>query len=234
MRWLLIFLLMCNGIYFLWQHYLVTPEPAGQVATSQLQQSGESLVLISEVPAQESDLQASPEALGEPAEKKEPLLCLMIGPFKDEVTGKQVLTRLAALDIHPKMEAINVPGKPNYWVHIPPQSSRKVAIKLLRELQSKNIDSFLISKGELENGISLGIFTKLASAEGVSAKRVKEGYDARVLTVPSSRKELWAVFSAEQTEKFSDPLWNTIREGNSSLQRRKNYCDKIAPPYNFD
>lgn len=234
MRWILIILLMCNGIYFLWQYYLVPPESGHQVAPSQLQDEGERLLLVSELPAIETGSSAGSQVTEAPAKPEEPLVCLKIGPFKDEVTGKQVVTRLAALEIRPRMETIKVPGKPNYWVHIPPRNSRKVAIKLLRELQSKNIDSFLISRGELENGISLGIFTKLTSAEGVASERVKQGYDARVLTVPSSRKELWAVFDSEQTAKFSDALWTTIQEGNSNLQRRKNYCDKIAPTDNFD
>lgn len=241
MRWIVIILLMCNGIYFLWQYYLVPAEAEREAAVTQRVELGEPLLLVSELPV-ESEPPSLANAAQEPLppaeevtpEPVEPAVCLMIGPFKEEVTGKQVVSRLAALDIHPEMEAIEFPGKPNYWVHIPPQTSRKAAIKLLRELQGKKIDSFLITEGELENGISLGIFTKLASAEGVSSERSDQGYDVKVLAVPSSRKELWAVFDGDQTAKFSDELWETIQEGNSGLQRRKNYCDKIAPSDNFD
>lgn len=240
MRWIVIILLMCNSIYFLWQFYLVPSEPAYQMPSSQQLELGDPLVLISERAAGELSGEGekplenqSPEDIA-PPEPVEPPVCLMIGPFKEEVTGRQVVARLAALDIHPEMEELSSPGKPNYWVHIPPQSSRKVAIKLLRELQSKNIDSFLITKGELENGISLGIFTKLESAEQVSSQRGGEGYDVKILTMPNYRKELWAVFDDQQTVKFSDALWEIISEGNSGLQRRKNYCDKIAPTDNFD
>lgn len=240
MRWIVIILLMCNGIYFLWQFYLVPSEVGRKVSTSQQFDLGESLQLISEVAVDDSivknkkplENQSPEDSL--PPEPPEPAVCLMIGPFKEEVSGKQVLTRLAALDIHPTMEALSTPGKPGYWVHIPPQSSRKVAIKLLRELQSKNIDSFLITKGELENGISLGIFTKLGSAEQVSSKRGGQGYDVKIFTMANSRTQLWAVFDDQQTAKFSDALWEIIREGNTGLQRRKNFCDKIAPSDNFD
>jgi hypothetical protein len=237
MRWLVIILLMCNGIYFLWQFYLVPSEAGRQLATGQQVELGESLRLISEVPADDLTVEEEKPSINQSHEDSlapEPAVCLMIGPFKEDVTGKQVVTRLAALDIHPTMEELSTPGKPNYWVHIPPQPSRKVAIKLLRELQSKNIDSFLITKGELENGISLGIFTKLGSAEQVSSKRSGQGYDAEIFTMANSRTELWAVFDDQQTSKFSDALWEIISEGNSGLQRRKNYCDKIAPSDDFD
>jgi hypothetical protein len=237
MRWIVIILLMCNGIYFLWQFYLVPSEAGHQVSASQQLELGESLQLISEVPADDSRVKDEKPLENQSHEDSlppEPAVCLMIGPFKEEVTGKQVVTRLAALDIHPTMEALSTPGKPSYWVHIAPQPSRKVAIKLLRELQSKNIDSFLITKGELENGISLGIFTKLGSAEQVSSKRSGQGYDVKIFTMANSRTELWAVFDDQQTSKFSDALWDIISEGNSGLQRRKNYCDKIAPSDDFD
>ena len=238
MRWLVIILLMCNGIYFLWQYYLVPAATGREAAASQRLELGQQLQLISELPAEE--VAATREAAVAVAEEasapvvEEPAVCLMIGPFKEEVTGKQVVSRLAALDIYPKITSISVSGKPNYWVHIPPMTSRKVAIKLLRELQSKNIDSFLITEGELENGISLGIFSRLESAESVVSERAGQGYDAQVLILPSVRKEQWAIFDEEQTEKFSDALWGSIQGDESGLQRRKNYCDKIAPSHDFD
>ena len=46
--------------------------------------------------------------------------------------------------------------------------------------------------------------------------------------------ELWAVFDTGEYGKFSDALWETIKEGNKGLERRKNYCDKIASTNNFD
>ncbi len=237
MRWLVIILLMCNGIYFLWQYYLAPSAPGDEVALGRPVAADEQLRLYSEsVASNEKDklIENQSDNKNAKLEPAIPAVCLMVGPFKEEVTGRQVLSRLAALDIHPKIEAIKVPGKPNYWVHIPPQTSRKVAIKLLRELQAKKIDSFLITEGELENGISLGIFTKLASAEKVSSSRNEQGYAAQVLTMSGSRSELWAVFDAEQSVKFSDALWEKTREGNAGLERRKNYCDKIAPSDNLD
>lgn len=248
MRWIFIVLLMCNGIYFLWQNYLVRePLPAESVALSPVDASVPSLTLLKELPgetarapasaspppAAKAQAPAAVEDLNPPA-KPEADICWQIGPFRDELSGKLVVSRLAALDINLQLQALEVAEKPDYWVHIPPQVSRKEAIKLLKELQIKKIDSFLITEGELENGISLGFFTQLDRAENVLGQRLKQGYKAEIKEIPRTHTEHWAVFNEGQYGKFSDALWNKITEGNQGLERRKNYCDKIASTGNFD
>ena len=238
MRWILIVLLMCNGIYFLWQNYLAQHErPVSLSASVPAAESGEVLVLLSEASFQQTTAEVNtPEPVAADAASVADTtgICWQIGPFKEEISGKQVASRLAAMDISVQLQTIEIPGKPDYWVHIPPQVSRKAAIKLLRELQSKKIDSFLITEGELENGLSLGFFTQQDRAQKIFEQRAKQGYDAKIKIVPRARTELWAVFDTGEYGKFSDVLWDKIKEGNKGLERRKNYCDKIASTDNFD
>lgn len=256
MRWILIVLLMCNGIYFLWQTYLLRVEqPVAVAAGVNSGDEGAGLKLLSEEPGltptpEPAPGQAAPERLvaglsgGEkpvdavaasPVEVSIPSnICWWVGPFKEEISGKLVVSRLEALDMSLQLRNIEIPGKPDYWVHLPPQSSRKVAVKLLRELQAKKIDSFLITEGELENGLSLGFFTQQPSAESVHKKRMAQGYDARIKVVPRTYTELWAVFDVGEYGKFSDALWEKIQQGNAGLERRKNYCDKIASVDDLD
>ncbi|MEE8058632.1 MAG: SPOR domain-containing protein [Pseudomonadales bacterium] len=243
MRWILIVLLMCNGIYFLWQSYLVQNEWPVVVDTASPKTEGaRALVLLSEASSQQQRVASNTGLAGiiksgvdwpETAEESAGV-CWQIGPFREEISAKQVVNRLAALDISLRLLVIEVPGKPDYWVHIPPQVSRKGAIKLLRELQSKKIDSFLITEGELANGLSLGFFTQEDRAQQVYERRVKQGYDAKIKVVPRRHTELWAVFDTGEYGKFSDALWNKVKEGNHGLERHKNYCDKIASADNFE
>lgn len=248
MRWILIVLLMCNGIYFLWQNYLLQNDSLRQPLPTTSINAGSSsgLILLSEVSDADAPKLNSSELVDnsvqlqesapteEDVDQQEPALCMLIGPFKEEVSGMQMVSRMASLDIDIELQKIELPGKPDYWVHMPPEPSRRAAIKLLREMQAKGIDSFLITEGELENGISLGFFTEQPRADKVHQQRVKEGFEAQIKIVPRVYTEIWALLGAKESDKFSDALWEKIKEGDDRLQRRKNYCDKIASPDNFD
>lgn len=236
MRWVFIVLLMCNGIFFLWQNYLEKAEvPLESVAGAPAPADAPRLVLLREsldsaTPVDDRRVVVEKvEAAPEPSN-----ICWQIGPFKEEVSGKQVVSRLAALDIRLKLQSLEIADKPDYWVLIPPRTSRREALKLLKELQIKKIDSFLITEGELENGISLGFFTQRDRAENIFNKRREQGYPAEMREVPRAHTELWAIFDEGEYGKFSDALWQKITEGNQGLERRKNYCDKIASAGNFD
>lgn len=246
MRWILIVLLMCNGIFFLW-HSVLSPEeigPSDVAPITEVDGGAMTLALLSELPENEQQpiVVAQVDAAAVLAEQDAPLIeeepademCWLIGPFREQVSGKQVVSRLEALDISLQLRDIEFQGESDYWVHIPPQVSRQAAIKLLRELQSKKIDSFLIGEGDLQNGISLGFFTQQDRAQGIYDQRIDQGYEVEIKVVPRVYTELWAVFNAGEYGKFSDALWDKIKEGNKGLERRKNYCDRIASVDNLE
>ena len=233
MRWLLIVTLLCNGIYFIWEHFLRAPavEP---VAAQQVTYSGaQQLVLLGERTAESAP--ASPSSIPSiQAAPPPPPMCWQIGPFKEELTARQVAARLDAVGIVLEVTTLVIPGEPDYWVHIPPQASRKEALSKLRELQSRKIDSFLIADGDLENGISLGFFTERARAETVLLQRRKQGYAAEIREVPRSSSQIWGRIGPDDFDRLADPLWEKVIAGTQGLERRKNYCDKIASPGNIE
>lgn len=233
-RWLVLGLLLGNAIYFLWQHNAqvggITPELRS--AKSAL---GDHLTLLSEAaggnPGGGLPAQSAPRS--EVAAPPTPI-CHMIGPFKEKISAHQVQDRLRALDIELHTFQVNIPDKPDYWVHLGPMRSRKEALDTLRELQAKKIDSFLITEGELLNGISLGFYTKEELAQAVLKQRREQGYSAKILAVPRFTQELWEVFADGQYGKFSDELWQKITAGTQGLELRKNSCDLIASAEKLD
>lgn len=227
LRWLVIGLLLCNAIYFLWERNLHVAE-GGQPRETKSELGGH-LILLSEsgrASGDKSDVRAS-EAPPVP-------ICHMIGPFKERISANQVKERLKAVDIVVNSYQISIPGQPDYWVHLGPMRSHKEAIDLLRELQAKNIDSFLITEGELVNGISLGFFTKEERAQAVLKQRRELGYDAKIRAVPRFSREIWEVFADEQYAKLTDDLWQKIKAGTQGLELRKNSCELIASAEKLD
>lgn len=235
MRWVFALLLIANAIYFFFQTYMVQPVArSAQVDTTQVD-LGQPVVLLSELEGEQvAALQPEPElAISEQPAAVSPM-CWMLGAFKEKVSAKQMQGRLAALEINFALKEFEVAGKPDYWVHIPPQPNRKLAVKLLREVQLKKIDSFLITEGELANGISLGLFTEQKRAENLYETRKKQGLEVQLKEVPRVYTEIWLVSEQGEYDKFSEPLWEKIKQGQAGIERRKNYCNKIASPENID
>jgi hypothetical protein len=229
LRWFVLGLLLCNAIYFAWQYSLKAPDIPNVQSAVPSGAEGEHLTLLREM-----------RAGGAPAQSivtpVEPTItvCHMIGPFKEKISAHQVQDRLRALDIVVNTYQVNIPDKPDYWVYLGPMRSRKEALDVLRELQNKKIDSFLIGDGEMANGISLGFFTKEALAQSALKQRREQGYDAKLREVPRFTQELWEVFADGQYTKFSDELWQQTKAGTQGIELRKNSCDLIASAEKLD
>jgi hypothetical protein len=226
LRWLVVGLLLCNLAYF----FGVSGEVAasrGGVAKAGVE--GAHLKLLGE--------QARKEPVGSVVPAREASsrpVCHMIGPFKEKISARQIKDRLKALDVEVKTYQLQIPEKPDYWVHLGPMRSRKEALDTLRELQSKKIDSFLITEGELVNGISLGFFTREELAQAVQRQRRDQGYEAKIRQIPRFSQQLWEVLDAEQYSRFSDALWQKVKSGTDGLELRKNSCDLIASAERLD
>jgi len=227
LRWFILGLLLCNAVYFVWQHNLKTSSTSDAQSLSAPPAEGDQLVLLRERNGAAKTAEAMPV---EPTVA----VCHMIGPFKERISAHQVQDRLRALDITVNTYQVNIPDKPDYWVYLGPMRSRKEALDMLRELQSKKIDSFLIGDGDLINGISLGFFTKEPLAQAVLKQRREQGYDARLRAVPRFTPELWEVFAADDHPKLSDELWQQIKAGTQGVELRKNSCDLIASAEKLD
>jgi hypothetical protein len=112
--------------------------------------------------------------------------------------------------------------------------SRREALETLRELQAKKIDSFLITEGDLVNGISLGFFTKEELAQAVQRQRREQGYEAKIRQIPRFSQQLWEVIDDQAHGRLSDGLWQKVRSGTEGLELRKNSCDLIASAERLD
>ena len=76
------------------------------------------------------------------------------------VSARDVAERLKAIGYIVEMTAVDKPtGESDYRVVMPPLSSRQEVFRRHRELKSRGIDSFVITKGVDAQGISLGVFS---------------------------------------------------------------------------
>ena len=160
-------------------------------------------------------------------------LCEMVGPFKEKARADEFISRLSAIDIGSLVKELELPNGPGYWVYLKPEDSRRAALRRLAELQARGIDSYVIPKGELANGISLGMFSQENLAKSRLSEMVAIGLDAQLETIERTYRETWVMLNPEEDKKMSNLTWERVLEGLDRLERRQNFCLDVASQDNF-
>ena len=99
------------------------------------------------------------------------------------------------------------------------------ASSMLQELKQR-IDSYLIRRGEMENAISLGVFSDESRAERTHRRCVQE-LCCRGRRVADEAIRLWLVFGAQIKEAISMQVSMESNKSNSAELSKKS-CELIA------
>lgn len=190
MRWVFISLVLMNLAY-LGYELSKTSEPVDAQQTVAVASTGvdtNSLVLLHEL-----DQPASKKAEGQARDA----LCWAVGSFVAELSAKHVYARMLALDINAQVQGREKIVKKEFWVYLPPLPNKKQALRKLKELQRRNVDSYVITEGELENGISLGLFGKQSSVDRLVEELKKKQIEAQVKSRNRTATEYWVIAPIE-------------------------------------
>lgn len=223
MRWLF-FLLMLLNILFWIQHLYQSPVRIKEVAPLDAYSRPDSnITLLSESPSTSALMGGTSRAESSDSEG-----CLFLGGFDDELPARSLEQRLLSLDVQSGVQQISVAGGVDYWVYLPPLASRQASLRQLRELQSRNIDSYIITVGDLANGISLGIFSRKDSAEGVVARLREVDYSALVRELPRMHSKYWVRIAAASRRQLDAGVLQALQMDMPSLQHRQMPCVSVA------
>lgn len=235
MRWTVIFLVFANIGYFAWGAWQESRGGYWLPGESGLYEGvyGERLVLLSETEDSDSlpwSSDAVPEVQGSlnPGAQSGTTAqeCLIVGPFANAVEVDELQQRLYALGIDSQERAEASNQQQDYWVHIPPLPSRDAAIRLLRELQAQKIDSFVITQGELANGISLGLFSRSESAKVVSRRLTNAGYGVAIKSLPRTPEQWWLELDVAVAGKLSTAFWDETVDQFPGMKQLQAPCKK--------
>jgi hypothetical protein len=180
------------------------------------------------------DLAASAElagiaGIGPPA--SEEVFCQVFGPLHDLFAGQALVEKLKLYDMQATLQALDkVAGGSDYRVVIPPAKSSQDAFRKLRELKSSDIDSYVITQGPDELGISLGLFSSQAAAESVSADFATDGYVTQVREIPRLLREFWVYGVANMQHLDVDAvIWQAILIEYPEIEQKKRLCIENKP-----
>lgn len=241
MRGILLGLLLSNVVFLAWNFLTPRLVPAAPRVAAVLSDS-DSLQLLSEVNAEQLLPYLSAEPLVVVPAAGESVVvelagqyCAEIGPFRDELDAQGYVSSFGermdlALDVRELQAA------PDYRVYLPPFSSRELAQSTLSTLRAQfaanniGIDTYLMPRGELANGIALGLFSEQANALNVQRQMEVLGYKVVVRTEPKSEVEVWLLATGMSAKAEFDQHWVQMRLSRSYVDAREKLCETIAHP----
>jgi hypothetical protein len=92
--------------------------------------------------------------------------CLQVGPFLTQADLRRAMGALTPSVNRIQYRESRVLAKRGHWVYLPAQGTREAALKSARELSARGLrDYYVVTAGDQENTISLGLFRDLANAE---------------------------------------------------------------------
>jgi len=163
-RALLLSLLLMNLGVAAWWSLRVEPTLVPPVA---IETDVPTLRLLSEIDAAGA-IADTPEMVGPPSPAGGELgqQCLQIGPFLTQADLRRATAALTPSVDRIQFRENRVLTHRGHWVFLPAQGTREAALSMARDLSAKGLrDYYVVTAGDRENTISLGLFRDLANAE---------------------------------------------------------------------
>ncbi len=243
MRWILICLVALNVVYFGWEAYqsYTVDAPKAKDQSSLAPLKGKKLELLTEVRSNPGGLKPPPSLAGIEADSSNALrrevdrvqvskqaMCISIGPIAEQQDGEKIVDGLYKAGYQSKLQSLELSKDVQYWVILPSYSTRREALAVLRQLQSKKIDSYLVESGDFKNAISLGLFSKKSSAQGILDKIQEVGFAAEIREKVRVKNEFWVRILPGQTIENLQKTLQPLVSADSGVKISKAACEMFA------
>jgi len=165
------------------------------------------LVLLSEQEhvgeASAAELATAPES---PADLRNDT-CTSIGPFGTQADMRGALNALTPLVSRIQYREAHATETRGYWVYLPAMSSREQALTIARQLSAKGVrDYYVVTAGDQQNTISLGLFRDKGNAEKRRAEVAALGFTPELVTRTEELPVYWVDFATDPQHPFD---WRT-------------------------
>ncbi|WP_421683538.1 SPOR domain-containing protein [Stutzerimonas urumqiensis] len=219
MPWVFLFLVSLNMLYAVWHRQQVPISVTEIEPLVSYQKETVNIKLVR-------------EAAGGLASQGHPVqadsLCLNFGPFEQKSEAQALQQRLLSLGVDARIKEFADPIGVDHWVYLEPSSSRDTAFRQVRELQARGIDSYVITVGDLENGVSLGIFSERASAQGVLDRVARLGYSPLIKRLERSRQIYRVQISPAEGKKVGSEILRDLSRLVGVQESSQALCEGIA------
>ncbi len=220
MRWMFLWLVVLNLFYYVW-HQQQAPLRVTEIAPlTMAQDSKRDIRLLSEssAPPRREATEVQPTEA----------VCLFLGSFELMANAAALEQRLLSLDIQSRVQSMDAAAGVDYWVYLPPLASRQASLRQLRELQARKINSYIITQGDLANGVSLGIFPRSDSAQSVMQRLRDAGYEPSLRELTRAHRSFWVRISPQSRRLADDALLERLALDFKGLEQQLMPCEGVA------
>ncbi|WP_339081132.1 SPOR domain-containing protein [Pseudomonas sp. TMP9] len=220
MRWMFLWLVVLNLFYYVW-HQQQAPLRVTEIAPlTMAQDSKRDIRLLSESSAPPKREAAEVQPIE--------AVCLFLGSFELMANAAALEQRLLSLDIQSRVQSMDAAAGVDYWVYLPPLASRQASLRQLRELQARKINSYIITQGDLANGVSLGIFPRSDSAQSVMQRLRDAGYEPSLRELTRAHRSFWVRISPQSRRLADDALLERLALDFKGLEQQLMPCEGVA------
>lgn len=134
--------------------------------------------------------------------------CTTLGPFTNAADMRAAMQALSPHVARIQYREEQVSRSHGYWVYLPAAPSREAALDDARRLAAKGIhDYYVVTAGDTQNTISLGLFNDQANADRRLATVTSEGFPARVAERVDSAPAYWLDYAVPPGDAFDWRAW---------------------------
>ncbi len=134
--------------------------------------------------------------------------CATLGPFTTTADMRAAIGALSPHVARIQDRSGKASRSHGYWVFLPATTTREAALDEARQLAAKGInDYYVVTAGDAQNTISLGLFDDPANAQGRAAHLQQLGFAAKVKQRVDTEAVYWVDYAVPAGSAFDWTQW---------------------------
>lgn len=160
------------------------------------------------------------------ADESRPPSCFTFGPVAEAEQASGLANWFLAQGAQARSRHTDEQGRQLFWVYLSPQESRDEAMETIRDIRKKGISDFrLIVRGDMQNAISMGVFSSQASVNKRLGELKKQGYKPVVVPYSDGKRLYWVDTRLPGRESVLDRVFSDYPSRFNSIPAS---CEEIA------
>jgi len=148
--------------------------------------------------------------------------CATLGAFTTSVDMHAAMQALTPHVARIQYREEQVSHSHGFWVYLPATTTREAALDEAHKLAAKGInDYYVVTAGDSQNTISLGLFDSESNAQNRMAKLQQQGFAAKVRQRVDTEPAYWVDYAVPAGEAFK---WQAWMPGRNDLAAKPIDC----------